>query len=83
MEPNATVQMNKMGHLHIWTGEVEPVQVGGYKFLGEVGQECDVYIQGQAGVDYILGSLTDEDQADVLSGWSVHCWLPEELFGKE
>ena len=79
MEPNATIQMNKMGGLHIWAGKVDPVKVGKYMFKDEEGNDADIYIQGNDGVDSILDNLSEDDRDDVRSGWSVYCWIPEEL----
>lgn len=78
MEPNATLQQDRLGGLFIWSGKVEPVQVGRNMFKDEEGADADLYVQSDMGVDHILNNLSEEDREDVKAGWSVYCWIPDE-----
>lgn len=79
MEPNCTIQMNAMGHLHIWAGNVEPKQTSKYNYTVN-GNDSDLYFQADYDVQAILDYLTPEDREDVDNGWTIRTWIPEEYF---
>lgn len=68
--PKITLQMNSMGHLHMWQGEVNPVQTGKYNFKAN-GKESDVYMQNQDDVDSVLNHLTSEEKEELQKGYPV------------
>lgn len=83
MYPEVTLQLNKMNHLHMWKGSVEPIQVSKYNY--EVsGKESDVYIQNDYDVEKILKNLTEEERDDLEAGFPVTTTnVADEYFGIE
>jgi len=69
--PSVTVQMDKMGSLHLWMGEVEPQQVGKYLYKAN-GKEADLYIQeGKQDINDFINYLTSDEKQDLLNGYPV------------
>jgi hypothetical protein len=81
--PEATIQMNKMGSLHVWQGAVKPVQIAKYRWaVGD--NEGDVYIQNDSEVEEVLSHLTPEERRDVEAGWdTVTKNFPDEYFQRD
>lgn len=78
--PTTTLQMNSMGHLHMWQGEVKPVQTGKYNFAVN-GKEADVYMQNQNDVDSVLNYLSSEEKEELHNGYPVVTnSIPDDYF---
>lgn len=68
--PSTTLQMDKMGGLHMWRGSVKPIQTGKYSFAVD-GKEADVYVQNQDDVHSVLGSLTGQEKGELEKGYPI------------
>ena len=86
--PEVTAQMDAQGFLHMWQGEVEPIQVSKNKY--EVnGKESEVYVQNLEDVENIKKNLTPDEGDDLDAGipitttsipnkyWVVRNYKPE------
>ena len=81
--PEVTLVMNKIGHVHMWRGNVKPVRVSKYNYETDKGKAADVYLQDASGVDSILNSLSDEEQEELKSGYTVTTTsITDEYFGR-
>ena len=70
--PEVTLVMDKMGHLHLWNGNVKPVRVSKYKYETDTGKESDVYIQDSYDIQAVMESLSSEEKDDLDNGYIVH-----------
>ena len=68
--PPVTIQMNKMGHLHVWKGEQDPQQTGKYNYHAQ-GKESDIYIQNENEVQSILRDLKPDEVEHLEKGFPV------------
>ena len=75
----ATIKQNKMGHLHVWLGDVNVSQSGKYNFLSD-GKESDLYFQFENDITSIMNLLAIEDQDSLYKGYIVKTDLPSEYF---
>lgn len=66
----STLQIDRMGALHIWHGEVVPVPAGKYNYA----PEADIYVQDSQDVDAMLDYLhvSAEDRQELWAGWTVY-----------
>lgn len=81
--PPVTLQMNKMGHVHMWRGNVIPTQVSKYNHkVG--GKESEVYFQNSQDVDALVDSLTGEERGELMKGYRVVTTnVSDEYFGSD
>lgn len=78
--PPSTIQMNKMGSLHVWQGAGKPVQIAKYNWEMD-GREADIYVQHDGSIADVLEHLTPEERRDVEAGWDVVTRnLPDDYF---
>lgn len=75
----ATIKQNKMGHLHVWLGDVNVSQSGKYNFLSD-GKESDLYFQFENDVTSIMDVLTIEDKDSLYKGYIVKTNICDEYF---
>lgn len=64
-----TLVVDRMGALHVWYGDVDPVQISKYEFR----PQSDIYIQNSQDVcDYLDSlTLTSDQRIDLDNGWTV------------
>lgn len=76
-----TLVMNSMGHLHIWKGSKNPIQVAKYNWTVD-GKESDLYIQNDTDIETMLDYLSPDERERLESGWSVVTnKIPSDYFG--
>ena len=66
----ATIKQNKIGHLHVWLGDVNVSQSGKYNFLSD-GKESDLYIQAKGDIESFLDDIDSDLAKDILDGYTV------------
>lgn len=66
----ATIQQNKIGHLHVWIGDVQIEQVAKYNYLGN-NKESEIYLQKDADIGNFLSQLPKKDVDMVELGYKV------------
>jgi hypothetical protein len=66
----ATIKQNKIGHLHVWFGNVNIIEVSKYNYLSN-GKESDLYIQTTEDIQSFLDDLDSDLAKDVLEGYTV------------
>jgi hypothetical protein len=66
----ATIKQNKMGHLHVWLGDVNVSQSGKYNFLSD-GKESDLYIQNESDIESFLDDINSDDAKIICDGYTV------------
>ena len=80
-----TVQMNAMGHLHVWEGRGVPQKVAKYNWTMK-GREADLYLQVDTDVESFLADLPASAVADIEAGWHRTARISDDyalLFDKE
>lgn len=77
----ATLQMNAMGHVHIWPGEVEVEQTEKYNFTGN-GQDSPVYLQAESDIEGLRREIPFDIWAELDRGWSVQANIDSLYFGE-
>ena len=78
--PPVTIKMNKMGHLHIWKGNVQPKQMGKYRWEVD-GNGGDLYVDVTSDVEEILNRLSPEEKEEIENGWTtVTTYFPDSYF---
>ena len=66
----ATIKQNKIGHLHVWFGDVNIIEVSKYNYLSN-GKESDLYIQNEGDIQSFLDDI-DSDVVEMISnGYTV------------
>ena len=66
----ATIKQNKIGHLHVWFGNVNIIEVSKYNYLSN-GKESDLYIQSKKDIECFLDDI-DSDVVEMISnGYTV------------
>ena len=66
----ATIKQNKIGHLHVWFGNVNIIEVSKYNYLSD-GKESDLYIQNEGDIQSFLDDI-DSDIVEMISnGYTV------------
>jgi len=75
----ATLIMNRMGHLHVWKGDVHVERSDKYNFLSE-NKESDLYLQLDTDIDSVIDNLSDENKDSLYKGYIVKTDLPLEYF---
>lgn len=77
----ATLQMNAMGHIHIWSKKVEVEKIAKYNYTAN-GSESAVYLQA----DYDITALQESIPADIWSeldkGYTVQADIDSLYFGE-
>jgi len=66
----ATIKQNKMGHLHVWLGDVNVSQSGKYNFLSD-GKESDLYIQNEGDIESFLNDINSDEAEMISNGYTV------------
>ena len=81
--PPATIQKNRFGHLHIWSGDKAIVKSGdNYKTTDN--QESDIYVQDSSDIDSILSNLHPDDREHVEKGFKLVTHdLPDDYFHQD
>jgi len=65
-----TLQMNRMGHIHVWKGKVVPQQTAKYNYVAG-GRESEVYFQVDTDIQEVLNILTSDEKHALENGWPV------------
>lgn len=71
--------MNRMGHLHVWKGNVHVERSDKYNFHSE-GKESDLYFQLDTDIDSVIDILSNEDKDSLYKGYIVKTDIPNEYF---
>jgi len=66
----ATIKKNKIGHLHVWLGDVNVSQSGKYNFLSD-GKESDLYIQNEGDIQSFLDDINSDVVEMISNGYTV------------
>lgn len=67
-----TISMNRMGHLHIWEGDICVNTGNPLNHVSTDGEESDQYLQDQEGINFFLMEyLSEEQQESISRGWTV------------
>ena len=78
--PEITLQMNKMGHVHMWKGTGKIVKTGKYNYSMN-DKEADVYFQNDQDVDAILNDLTPSERSEIEKGYTIVTKnIPDDYF---
>lgn len=78
-----TLVKNGMGHIHMWKGKKQPVQISKYNFTVN-GEDSDVYFQSEDDIETIKGYLTSKQIHDLENGWTViTSKIPSDYFQNE
>jgi len=78
-----TCQMDKMGHLHMWKGEVDPLRKEKYLYTVN-GSESDSYLQDENDINQVVNYLTQDEQKSLKEGYPITSnSIPDEYFEKE
>lgn len=68
--PPVTLQMNKMGHLHVWSGEVKPTQSGKYNYVAN-GRDSDKYAQREDEINTFMNLLNPDEIGELKKGYPI------------
>lgn len=75
--PLVTIQMDKMGSLHVWKGKVKSD-----KYYKANGKEADLYFQGDAAI-HVLDYLPKKEKDEIEKGWSTTThFFPDEFMNE-
>lgn len=66
----ATIKQNKIGHLHVWFGDVNIIEVSKYNYLSN-GKESDLYIQNESDIESFLDDINSDDAKMICDGYTV------------
>jgi hypothetical protein len=66
----ATIKQNKIGHLHVWFGNVNIIEVSKYNYLSN-GKECDLYIQNKKDIECFLDDINSDEAEMISNGYTV------------
>ena len=70
----ATIKQNAIGHLHVWFGNVNIVQVSKNNYFSvdkDNNKESDLYLQTQSDIQNFLDDLDSDLAKEVLEGYTV------------
>lgn len=69
----ATIKQNRIGHLHVWFGKVDIVEISKYNYIstGKDNKESDLYLQSQSDIQNFLDDLDSDLAKDILDGYTV------------
>jgi len=69
----ATIKQNAIGHLHVWFGDVNIIEVSksNYLSLDKNNKESDLYLQTQSDIQNFLDDLDSDLAKEVLEGYTV------------
>lgn len=75
-----TLQMDGMGYLHVWRGDVSPRKVGSYLYKAD-GKEAELLIMGDEDIHSFMENLSKYDIDYLERGYSVTTKnIPTEYF---
>jgi len=69
----ATIKQNKIGHLHVWFGDVNIIEISksNYLSLDKNNKESDLYLQTQSDIQNFLDDLDSDLAKEILEGYTV------------
>jgi len=70
----ATIKQNKIGHLHVWFGDVNIIEVSKYSYFSidkDNNKESDLYIQAKGDIESFLDDIDSDLAKDILDGYTV------------
>ena len=70
----ATIKQNAVGHLHVWFGDVNIIEVSKYSYFSidkDNNKESDLYIQSKKDIECFLDDLDSDLAKEVLEGYTV------------
>ena len=76
---NSTLIMNRMGHLHVWKGDVHVERSDKYNYLSE-NKESDLYFQIDTDIDSIIDILSEQDKDSLYKGYIVKTNIDNDYF---
>lgn len=75
----ATIKQNKIGHLHVWKGDVHVDRSDKYNFLSE-NKESDLYLQLDSDIDSVIDILSNKDKDSLYKGYIVKTNIDNDYF---
>ncbi|MFM2118201.1 MAG: hypothetical protein RL316_1391 [Bacteroidota bacterium] len=69
----ATIKQNKIGHLHVWFGDVNIIEISKSNYLSadKNNKESDLYLQTTEDIQSFLDDLDSDLAKEVLEGYTV------------
>lgn len=69
----ATIKQNAIGHLHVWFGDVNIIEISksNYLSLDKNNKESDLYLQTQSDIQNFLDDLDSDLAKEILEGYTV------------
>jgi len=69
----ATIKQNAIGHLHVWFGDVNIIEISKSNYLSvdKNNKESDLYLQTQSDIQNFLDDLDSDLAKEVLEGYTV------------
>lgn len=69
----ATIKQNAIGHLHVWFGNVNIIEISKSNYLSvdKNNKESDLYLQTQSDIQNFLDDLDSDLAKEVLEGYTV------------
>jgi hypothetical protein len=70
----ATIKQNAVGHLHVWFGDVNIIEVSKYSYFSidkDNNKESDLYIQSKKDIECFLDDLDSDLAKEILEGYTV------------
>ena len=69
----ATIKQNAIGHLHVWFGDVNIIEISKSNYLSvdKNNKESDLYLQTQSDIQNFLDDLDSDLAKEILEGYTV------------
>ena len=69
----ATIKQNAIGHLHVWFGDVNIIEISKSNYLSadKNNKESDLYLQTTEDIQSFLDDLDSDLAKEVLEGYTV------------
>jgi len=69
----ATIKQNAIGHLHVWFGDVNIIEISKSNYLSadKNNKESDLYLQTAEDIQSFLDDLDSDLAKEVLEGYTV------------
>lgn len=65
-----TLQIDGMGYVHVWRGDVNPRKVGNFLYVAN-GKEADLLVMGDEDIRSLLNNLSFVDEQQLKAGYAV------------
>jgi len=69
----ATIKQNAIGHLHVWFGDVNIIEISKSNYLSvdKNNKESDLYLQTTEDIQSFLDDLDSDLAKEILEGYTV------------